>query len=284
MSERPTASSLFFGAIGDLLTNFGAVLRIGAPWFLIYLALNALAGRFYAHWVLYDVNQISPGPPNEWYLTAMFLLMLGTVAASWHRFMTLGETPRFLPQMRLVIILKYVLAWVVIGIIIGSILLVCLGLPALLLSALVDQAFQDVIAGLLQDSVFVPSGLSVGLIGLALFFVFLVVTLSILLLYRMGIGLPSVAILDGEGIGMRASWRATRGMGGAILGASLISAIGSVILYGVVFSGFFLPSESYSTATEVTMRLGFAVTDIITMLVGTAILTRIYQAVPEESL
>ena len=139
MDTRTTANSLFFGAIGDLLNNLGAVLRIGGPWFALYIALHMLAGRVYAHWVLYDVDVLSP-PPNEWYLNLMFLVMLGTVAASWHRFMALNEPPRFIPQMRLMIILKYMLAWVVIGIIVGLILLIMLGLPALLLTALADQA------------------------------------------------------------------------------------------------------------------------------------------------
>ncbi len=283
MDTRITATSLFFGAIGDLLNNFGALLRIGGPWFALYIALHILAGRVYAHWVLYDVNARSP-VPSEWYVNLMFLVMLGTVAASWHRFVVLKEAPSFLPQMRLMIILKYMLAWVVIGIIIGLMLLFFFGLPALLLSALVDKALQDVVVMTLQDDIFDPTSLSAGLLALAVGFVFLIIFSSILLLFRMGIGLPSVAILDGQGIGMRASWRATRGVAGAVFGASLWATCASIILYAASFGVLVALDQDYSTGREVIMRVGFALVDIVTMLVGTAVLTRIYRAVPEESL
>ncbi len=283
MDTRTTSNSLFFGAIGDLLGNLGAVLRIGGPWFALYIALHMLAGRVYAHWVLYDVNARS-APPSQWYLNLMFLVMLGTVAASWHRFMALNEPPRFLPQMRLMIILKYMLAWVVIGIIIGLILLICFGLPAVVLSALVDQALQDVVVMTLQDEVFDPFGLSTGLLALAIGFVFLIIFGSILLLFRMGVGLPSVAILDGQGIGMRASWRATCGMARAIFGASLLATLASILLYGLSFGMLFALDQDYSTGREIIMRVGIALVDIVILLVGTAVLTRIYRSVPAESL
>ncbi len=279
-----TAPSLIFGAIRDLVSNPGAVLRIGALWFVIYLALSAFAGRVYAHWVLFDVSRVSSGPPSEWYVSLLFLLMLGAVASAWHRFIYLKEAPRFIPGMRLIIIAKYILAWVLVALVIGAIILLCLGLPALLMVALLDVALRDLVAAVLAEEGLGAIMMSAPLIMAAIAFFLVAVVLFLFLLFRLGLGLPSVAVLDGQGLGLGASWRATREMSGAIAAASLWATIVLVILNGMVLGLVPASQATYTAGAEIGYRLATGVVDIITMLVITAILTRIYRSAPPELL
>ncbi|MEJ6388527.1 hypothetical protein V8J83_03370 [Gymnodinialimonas sp. 2307UL20-7] len=284
MNQRATARSLFFGAIGDLLSNFGAVLRIGGVWFAAYIALNAWAGRIYAHWVLYDVDQISAGPPGEWYVSALFLGMLGIVASAWHRFIYLGETARVIPRMRLVIIGKYMVAWVVIGSVatMSAVVLVCM--PVLGLFLALGTSALDVLGALFVADWMRLGGISPWLIGSLIAMIAVSVWVSIFLLLRIGLGLPSIAVLDGQGLALGASWRATRSLGRAIFGASLWAALATCVLYGLVVALTPDLGESFDASREVGFRLAGAAVDIITMLVGAAMLTRIYGAVPSDAL
>ncbi len=281
---RVTATSLFFGALRDLSSNFGAVLRIGGIWFAIYLAVNALAGQRYAHWVIYDVDRTSSAP-SEWYLWVVFLGMLGIVASSWHRFIHLGEAPRAIPRMRLVIILKYMLGWVGMGIVIGAIVLIAVVLPGLYLGNLVDQVPSAVSSGVIiamqtfrvqiADLSFAFLAVAAGVIGVVAFLVPFV-------LFRLGVGLPSIAILDGQGIGLRASWRATARLGRPVFWASVLAALCFLLVYVLTLVAVSPSFEGYSTGSEVVFRVVWAVLDIVGLLVGTAILTRIYGALPPE--
>ncbi len=282
---RVTATSLFFGALGDLARNPGAVLRIGGPWFVVYLAVNALAGRRYAHWVIYDVHQVSGGPPLEWYVSVVFLGMLGAVASAWHRFIYLGEAARFVPRMRLVIIGKYVLGWVAVGLVIGVIVGAVMLVPVLALTSLgVEPGASSEVTIWIDLQIWHSEGVGVspGVAMAALGLVCIAGWLALFLLFRLGLGLPSVAILDGQGLGLRASWRATRGLGGAIAGASVLATIGCAAFYGAVFAAFAPWGEGYATADEVIYRLAGGGVDIVTMLVASAVLTRIYRSVPSE--
>jgi len=280
-----TAASLFFGAIRDLLRNPGAVLRIGAAWFLVYLGFNALAGQRYAHWVIYDVNRINQEPPSEWYVSLIFLVMLGAVASAWHRFIYLAEAPRFIPRMRLVIIAKYMLAWVLVGLVVGAIVLAVFVLPVVALMSVFSSTAGAELTGewygwqLWQISgAVMPAGFLAGWIILAT----CALILAVFLLFRLGLGLPSVAILDGQGLGLKVSWRATRAMAGAIVGASLLVAV--VLALFIVSLRIWAPSleAGYATGMEVGYRLASGAVDIVTMLIVTAVLTRIYRSAPPD--
>lgn len=282
MATHVTARYLFFGAIRDLLSNFGAVLRIGGPWFALYIGLHMLAGRVYAHWVLYDVDALSP-VPSEWYLSVMLLVMLGTVAASWHRFMVLNEPPRFLPRMRLVIIGKYMVAWVAIGSVVTMIAVVLVCVPVLGLFWALGTSALDVLGAIVVSDWVRLGGISPWLIGSLIAMIAVSAGVSIFLLLRIGLGLPSIAVLDGQGLALGASWRATGSLGRAIFGASLWAALATCVLYGLVVALTPDLGESFDASREVGFRLAGAAVDLITMLVGAAMLTRIYRAVPSEA-
>ena len=281
-----SATSLFFGAIADLLRAPGTVARIAALPVAIFVLLQIPVSFQYVTW--YNTPSES-APPTEWVEFLFFLVMLGFVASAWHRFKVNGVRPSGLwPEVRFGTAARYVLAWIVIGIIVGLLVVLFVALPVLGIATLIDPVLSQSLGSLVF-----PEGIYGGEVsdyGMALYVaVGAVLGLAyIWLLFRMGMGLPSVAVNDGEGLGMRASWKATRSLAWPILGAAVFATIGQGLLYGLSMSALWLNGSfdgfDLTFAGELATRLVTLVVDVVNLLVGAAILTRIYRAVPAGAL
>ncbi|ABD55303.1 hypothetical protein [Jannaschia sp. CCS1] len=280
MTAQPTGVTLFFGALGDLIRHPRAVLRLSALPLALFLCLELILARAYVDW--FNDLDGSLNPPGEIIGILAFFALLGLLATSWHRLMILGEQPGLLPRLRPGLVVRYILAWIVVGLIVGLIVLVCFGVPVFVLGSMIDPQLGQLMLNVIAPDPYLGTegGLAVTLLVGAV--AVGAGALYLYLLFRMGMGMPSVAVRDGEGMGMRASWRATRGLAGAIAGLVVFALIGQAALFGLGYLNFYLlmdwDAEGLTLGTEYMIRLGYAVVDTLTTLIGAAILTRIYRA------
>ncbi|WP_224814974.1 hypothetical protein [Hasllibacter sp. MH4015] len=244
--------------------------------------MEAILARAYVNW--FNDFDGPDSPLGEFIAIFAFLALLGILATSWHRFMILGEVPGLVPRLKPSLVLRYVLAWIVIGLVVGLIVLLCVGVPVLLLGVVIDpllgQLMLNVIAPdpyLVVDGGLFPALLLSAIAALAGF-------LYLYLLFRMGMAMPSVAVRDGQGIAMRASWRATRDLARPIGGAALLAVLGQAALFAASYGAYSMTldweTETLRFAHEYAGRLAYVVADTLTTLIGAAILTRIYRALP----
>jgi hypothetical protein len=105
------------------------------------------------------------------------------------------------------------------------------------------------------------------------------------LVLRMSMGLPALAVQDGVGMGLRASWRRTRALGWQIAGVAGLILIAQGLIYAINLWLYGLNDASYpaSFRSEFRIRVILTLTDTINALAGAAILTRIYLALPPEA-
>lgn len=127
------------------------------------------------------------------------------------------------------------------------------------------------------------AALALWLLGAALG---LMIYCFICIIFRAAMGLPSLAVKDGEGLGMWASWRATKPLARAILGAAAFATLGQGIVIVLplllVFStGPWIDlTIPFTFAREYAASAGLALIDSINALIAAAILARIYKALP----
>ncbi len=283
MAERITGPSLFFGAIGDLLRHPGMALRIAVLPLALFLAVEAYSTLQFVAWY----NEItSPNPPFEAPAALAFYVLVGLIAVAWHRFMILGEGPSIaaLPN-RLGNLWRYTIGWIVIGIVVGLGAFFCVVLPVFVIGSLLDQAFGETVAVVLGG----PISGAVASQGV-LTYVLLVIGVVLLLLFymyaifRVSMGLPAVAVDAERAPGLRASWRRTRPMAGAILILALLALVVQGAALGLQFWIFSIyPEGPLTFGFEFTRRVAAAVTDTVNTMVGAAILTRIYRATQDTA-
>ncbi len=283
MAVQTTGFGIFFGAIKDLQSHSTMVLRIVALPLVIYLLIEIALTRAYVTW--FNSEGLAPGLPEENIGTVSFFALLGILASSWHRFMILGQHPRGLrPDVPFAVIWRYVLAWIVIGIIVALIVLVGFLAPLFLVGSLIDPLFGEMLLQVIIPDPY--TGIEPGTSGYVIVIAVCVLTLFVYLylLFRMGIGMRSVAVReDRTGMGIRASWRVTRALARPLLGVAALATVGQTALsrlswillgYTDVWDG-----DTMIFADEYPTRVQQALFDTVITLIGAAVLTRIYRAV-----
>lgn len=285
MAHHPTGTTLFFGALRDLVQHPSAVVRMSALPLALYLGLEAFAARGYVAWFNDLDGPVSP--PTEILNIVAFFAILGVLASSWHRFMILGERPGYVPKLGVGLVVRYVLAWFVIGLIVGLIVLVAFGVPLFIVGALMDPLLGQMMLNVIAPDPYLPVERGIGITAAVIAIGALAGASYFYLLFRMGMGMPSVAVRGGEGMGMRASWRATRGLARAIATLVVLALIGQAALFGLSYASASLladgQAEALSYGNELLRRVSFVLTDTTTTLIGAAILTRIYRALPDDA-
>ena len=278
---KMTAANLFFGALGDLGRHPAVVLRIALLPALVLALMEIPAANAYIDWL--DDPCSFAAPPSELLNTVAFFFVVGAVAVSWHRFMLLDEAPGTVtPRPHWRAWGKYILAWIVLGVIVGLIVLVAVVAPLFLIGSLIDPVLGQVIMGVLApetsfgpgptSAAYVVFGVTVGLVLFA----------YLALLFRMSMGLPSARHRRGGGRGCGASWRRTRPLARPILGLAVLAMVGQIVLSGLGFAMISAAADTEvpSLGAELAARGGLIVVDTINTLIGAAILTRIYRALP----
>ncbi|QUJ77705.1 hypothetical protein KDD17_07055 [Sulfitobacter albidus] len=195
---------------------------------------------------------------------------VGWIAVGWHRLRLMGEHAGLLPRAPLRVLMRYVIEWLILGILIALILLAVGGAAYLVVMALApDPLTEQVIYGLWTDTILGPVSI-------------LPITAFTWLLFRFGISLPHLAIEGDARLGMRQAWRRTRPLAWTIFRAGLFAgivqwAVGVLPLQLVYGSDLFTtPEGEIILAGEIVFALAYAFVYTGIPLVGAAILTVIY--------
>ena len=260
---------IFTAAIASVFFNWRDALRILLVPVAALMAVNLWAASF--GWE----------PPFGVSLLAGLVdaVFVCVVAVSWHRLVLIGEVPGAVaPHMPMRTLWKYFLSWFAIGLII-TFMLVALGTAAYYLFYLLAtdaiwnlffKAFNTLapVAGPLLVSVVSPAFFAVWIFTYALF--------------RLGLRLPARAVYE-RSIGLDVSRMLTKPIRGALLVASALASVGTVLLvYGPLF---FWPIQVFADEQNpwsiVASNTGYA----LMVLFGAAILNEIFRlCVPTDEL
>ncbi len=251
-------------AFAMIFNNFGQALRVSiGPYLLLVIAAVVVFGTVSSFEQLSDIasgnlppEQLAAAGGSIVFGTLVLLILLVFVAAwvavSWHRFILLEEYSGIIPAISGRPIWPYIGRSFVYGLVIGVFALI-LGFVVGLVTAVLFAIS--------------PSLGSIGAMGLGLM---LGVVLS-LLWFRIGVGLPAVAV--GKPITMGEALAATAKINGTILGIGVTIVVVSMIA-GVAVQGLY----------GISAILGFAVdlfVQWLTLMVGVSILTTLYGHVIE---
>lgn len=280
-----TATSLFFGAIGDVLRDWSTTLRIVCVPVLLYSACELF-------FLSLEIPPLSDAniPPVIWPSFARFFLyalMIGSIAVSWHRFKLRDEPPSQLaPRLNPKLWARYAVAWFVVGFVITLGLLVVVGLP---LYVALGLAFPEMgervmyLLGSVQLADLANDPLAAGICFAA---ATLTVWVGLYWAFRATLGLPALAISDGVGYDMTTSWQRSAPLRGVLAVTALWATVGQM---AITFAPEpFLYSDPGWMDADVPLSYAYAVKDAVILLVfgtinaliGAAILTRIYAALP----
>lgn len=226
---------IFAHAIWMVFSNLGAAVRITGIAYILWLVPFILM-----HLLLQGLENV------EWvFLTLVFLVQLFLfiwIAVAWHRYVLLGELPKWpLPPFRRDGFLAYLLQLVILSVI-----------------------------GLAATIVFLVALFVVGLITLQTPAITIVVTLifacaALVVSQRLSVVLPGSAV--GRDLSLDAAWDATQSSNWAIIVITILSAIAAVVVD--------LPVELFE-AMPMLQILWLVLTGWIKILVGITILTTLY--------
>ncbi|WP_146256122.1 hypothetical protein [Aestuariivirga litoralis] len=200
--QRPRFRAIpaFAHVVVAIYRNFGAALRMSWPWMLVYAGVQTLALLFQPD-VLVVLSGDGPAAlrmtSSGWWTVALLMgismLAFSSLAVNWHRLLLLDEEAEGVERLRL-----------------DGLLWRYLGNTALLILTLVPVAVIAMIAGLsISFSVF-GSGNGMGSFLLAFGIALLPVAVVLVVLERLMIKLPAIAIGRSD-YGFGAAWDDSRG-------------------------------------------------------------------------
>lgn len=257
-----------------VLTRPAAVVRIALMPIICAAAVFALDEYF---WTLsFETGEGYGGLANI--STLLDIVMVGFVAVAWHRFVLLDEAPRIgVPTIGIGRALRYAVDWVILGAAIGLLIALVVALIGygMQFVAPLDPVAGQLGAGLFDiDAIFSP------------WTTWIVGTVFVYLLFRMGLGLPDMA-LGRNKLNMVRSLERTRALRGPILVLSLLAGAAQtpMLSYYSYLGDWFYVASPHEAALH-----GFisGVLWGVVALFGASVLTVIYRetepsdVVPDE--
>lgn len=263
--------------LADLATDWRVAVRIALLPTLVVLVADTLLQTGGPDQPFLD--------PRNLFSMISFYGLVAVVAVAWHRHQLLSEVPAgVVPRVNWFRAIRYFLMWVLLGI--GIMLLI--GLPLLLVyGALSVLGADPILLQILEHSVTTDwvNWASLGGVLIAV-----LIWLYTVLFYRSAMGLPHLAVAD-TWLGIRASWAQTRPLAGQIaitcvFTTVLICAYATVSSYA--WANFYYNWEAAGETWVVNwpvvlaMVAGFLLLDVLSVLIGAALLTVVYRATRPE--